>query len=179
MTIRSNKDNKKKSSEIKEWIVCITLAFVISLAVKEFIIFKVYIPSESMYPTIKKQDQLFVLKMYELDNLKRGDIIVFESEELNELLIKRLIGLPGDEISIENGKVTINGEVIKENYVKNNDFNYTGKFKVPDDKYFFLGDNRSNSKDSRYWINPYIEGEKIIGKALIRVYPFKDFGTIK
>lgn len=47
--------------------------------------------------------------MYELDNLKRGDIVVFKSEELNDLLIKRLIGLPGDEISIDNGKVTING----------------------------------------------------------------------
>lgn len=151
----------------------------VALAVKEFIIFKVYIPSESMFPTIKKYDQLFTLKIYKLDNLKRGDIIVFESKELNNLLIKRLIGLPGDEISIDNGKVTINGGVMEENYVKNNDFNYIGKFKVPENKYFFLGDNRSKSMDSRYWINPYIEGENIIGKALIRVYPFKDIGLIK
>ena len=162
-----------------EWVKCIVLALVLSLAIKEFFIFKVYIPSESMFPTIKKHDQLFVLKMYELDNLKRGDIVVFKSEELDDLLIKRLIGLPGDEISLDNGKVTINGEVIEENYVENNDFNYTGKFKVPDDKYFFLGDNRSNSNDSRYWNNHYIDSKDIIGKALIRVYPFKDFGSIK
>ena len=161
------------------WVKCIALALVLSLAIKEFVIFKVYIPSESMFPTIKKHDQLFVLKMYELDNLKRGDIVVFKSEELDDLLIKRLIGLPGDEISIDNGKVTINGEVIEENYVENNDFNYTGKFKVPDDKYFFLGDNRSNSNDSRYWNNHYIDSKDIIGKALIRVYQFKDFGSIK
>jgi len=128
------KRNKGKVSGNKTLILSSILVVLITLFINKFIIFRVYIPSESMYPTIKKHDYLMVLKLYKLDNLKRGDILVFESEELNDLLIKRLIGLPGDDINIENGKVMINGEVIEENYVENNEFNYTGKFKVPDNK---------------------------------------------
>ena len=173
------KRNKGKVSGNKTLILSSILVVLITLFINKFIIFRVYIPSESMYPTIKKHDYLMALKLYKLDNLKRGDILVFESEELNDLLIKRLIGLPGDEISITNGKVMVNGEIIEENYVENNEFDYTGKFKVPENKYFFLGDNRSNSNDSRYWNNHYIDSEDIVGKALIRIYPFKEFGTLK
>lgn len=179
MRIKRKDKNKSQVSEIKSWVLSSVLVLLMMLFINKFIIFRAYIPSESMFPTIKKHDQLIVLKLYKLDNLKRGDILVFESEELNDLLIKRLIGLPGDEISIINGKVIVNGEVIQENYVENNEFDYTGKFKVPDGKYFFLGDNRSKSNDSRYWNNHYIDSEDIVGKALIRVYPFKEFGTLK
>lgn len=179
MSIKRNDKNVMEASEIKTWILSIVLAVLMAFIINKFIIFIVYIPSESMFPTIKKHDQLIVLKLYKLDNLKRGDILVFESEELNDLLIKRLIGLPGDDISITNGEVMVNGEIIEESYVENNELQYFGKFKVPDGKYFFLGDNRSKSNDSRYWENNYIDSEDIVGKALIRIYPFKEFGTIK
>ena len=168
----------KKSNFITEWILPIALAFIIAILIKQFLIFKVYIPSGSMIPTINKGDHLFVSRVYNLDNIKRGDILVFNSEELNEKLIKRLIGLPGDEISIVDGQVSVNGEKLKEDYVKNND-DFSGEFKVPEDKYFFLGDNREISLDSRKWQNPYIDGKDIEAKAQIRVYPFSDFGSIK
>jgi signal peptidase I len=105
--------------------------------------------------------------------------LVFYSEEHKKQLIKRVIGLPGDKINISKGTVTINGEVLQEDYVKNNDLSYEGNFEVPENKYLFLGDNRSNSNDSRLWINPYIDEKDIEGKALLRVYPFKEFGTLK
>ena len=168
----------KKSNFITEWILPIALAFIIAILIKQFLIFKVYIPSGSMIPTINQGDHLFVSRVYNLDNIKRGDILVFNSEELNEKLIKRLIGLPGDEISIVDGEVSVNGEKLNEDYVKNND-GFDGTFKVPEGKYFFLGDNRANSFDSRKWQNPYIDGKDIEAKAQLRVYPLSDFGSIK
>ena len=110
--------------------------------------------------------------------MKRGDIIVFYSQEFSETFVKRLIGLPGDKIEIKNGIVFVNGEQLEEDYVKNKD-KYNGTFKVPEGKYFFLGDNRPNSKDSRLWKNPYVDSSDIKGKLQFRFYPFKDFGIVK
>ena len=86
--------------------------------------------------------------------------------------------IPGDKVVIKDGIVTVNGETLKENYIGTAD-NYSGEFEVPEGKYFFLGDNRYWSLDSRYWENPYIDGSKIKGKAQIKVYPWSEFGKIK
>ena len=89
----------------------------------------------------------------------------------------RLIGLPGDKIEIKDGIVFVNGDQLEEDYVKNI-YDYDGKFEVPEGKYFFLGDNRPHSNDSRFWKNPYIENRDIKGKVQFRFYPLKDFGWI-
>ena len=150
----------------------------LALLIKQFLIFKVYIPSGSMIPTLNEGDQLFVTRVYNLDNLKRGDILVFDSDELDDVLIKRLIGLPGDKIKIVSGTVYVNGEELEEDYVKNSD-HVSGEFEVPEGKYFFLGDNRAISYDARRWENPYIDGSDIRAKAQVRVYPFSDFGFVR
>lgn len=170
--------NKKFKYFFKEWGIPIVSAIIIAVLINKFLIFKAYIPSESMAPTINKDDRLIISRIYTPDSIKRGDILVFESKELQETLIKRVIGLPGDSITISEGIVTINGEILEEEYVKNNSFEYQGEFTVPSEKYLFLGDNRSNSNDSRFWINPYIDFTDIQGKAIIRIYPFKYFGRI-
>lgn len=174
------KGEKKVKSKnfLYEWIVPIISAIVIAVIINKFLIFKIFIPSGSMIPTINIDDRLFVTRIYNYDNLDRGDIIVFYSEEFQESMIKRLIGLPGDIVEIENGIVSVNGEKLSEDYIIEKD-NYTGYFEVPEEKYFFLGDNRSNSKDSRYWQDSYIDKENVEGKAQIRVYPLKDFGRVK
>ncbi|WP_370832423.1 signal peptidase I [Clostridium sp.] len=122
-------------------------------------------------------DRLFAIRIYNEETLNRGDLIIFYSEEKDELMIKRLIGLPNDNIIIENGIVSVNGEILKENYIENQDY-FTGEYTVPNGKYFFLGDNRVNSFDSRYWTNKYIDFNDINGKAFIKVFPFKDFEFI-
>lgn len=169
---------KKKKNFFFEWIVPIVVAVVVALLIKQFLIFKVYIPSPSMVPTLNVGDQLFVTRIYNLNKLKRGDIVVFHSEELNDTLIKRLIGLPGDSITIVDGKVSVNGEELDQSYVVNHD-EYYGEYNVPEGKYFFLGDNRPVSYDSRKWANPYVDGKDIIAKAQLKVYPFSDFGSIE
>lgn len=176
---KKRRSNKKKKGgavfTLLEWGITIVAALVISFLINKFLIFKVYIPSESMFPTLKVKDQLFVTKMYSKDSIQRGDILVFFSDEFNELLIKRVIGLPGDDVVVKaSGEVLVNGEVIEEKYVVQKDETaiYDLDFKVPDNKYFFLGDNRANSLDSRYWNDPYIDFEKIRGEARIIIYPF-------
>lgn len=172
------KEGKKKGNFFADWVIPICIAFVLAWVIREFAIYKVYIPSESMVPTLNVGDRLFVTRVYNPEHLKRGDVVVFHSDELNDDLIKRLIGLPGDHVSIRNGKVFVNGEELKEDYIGTPD-HLSGEYDVPQGKYFFLGDNRYYSKDSRYFKYPYIDADSIMGKAQIKVYPFSDFGRVK
>ena len=166
-----------KGSFFTEWIIPIIAAIGIAFLINKFLVYNVYIPSESMVPTLNVGDKLMVTRVYDTNKIKRGDIIVFFSEELDEVLIKRAIGIPGDHIKIHDGIVNVNGEDIKEEYVKNNE-EYDGDFDVPNNKFFFLGDNRNRSNDARRWINPFIDASNIQGKARIKFYPFKDFGSL-
>ncbi|WP_244833849.1 signal peptidase I [Clostridium sp. BJN0001] len=172
------KKNSRIIGFLKDWVMPIAIAFVLALCVNKFLIYNVSVPTSSMYPTIQIGDRLTIERVYNPSKIKRGDIIVFYSSELSDRLIKRVIGLPGDHIEINEGTVSINGDVIDEPYIQNN-MNYTGTFDVPDDSFFFLGDNRSNSKDSRFWINSYIKSSDIKGKAILRFYPFSRIGSIK
>ena len=153
-------------------------AISISTSKGMFSYFSVYIPSDAMVPTITKGDRLIVERIHNNDNLKRDDIVIFDSDELNITIIKRVIGLPGDHIVIHDGIVNINGNDIKEDFV-NKDSKYNGKFDVPEGNYFLLGDNRTKSADSRYWKNPYIAKESIKGIVTFRYYPFNKFGQLK
>jgi signal peptidase I len=172
-----NNKNSFIKNFVKDWIMPICAALIIAVLINKFIFFNVYVPTGSMIPTINENDKILVTRIYNPGNIKRGDIIVFYSEELQETLIKRAIGLPGDHIDIKDGVVSINGEVLKEDYVKNND-DFTGSFDVPKGKFFFLGDNRANSNDARLWINSYIDASEIKGEARFRFYPFNNMGIL-
>ena len=105
---------KQVSKKIfNEWIIPITLAIIIAMLINKFLFFNAYVPTGSMVPTINPNDKMVVTRIYNTNNIKRGDIIVFYSEELNEKLIKRAIGLPGDHIVIHDGIVNINGNDIR------------------------------------------------------------------
>ncbi|MBN1039864.1 signal peptidase I [Clostridium botulinum] len=171
-------EDSSKNSFIKEWGLTIISAVVIGLLLWKFLIYTVWITSGSMIPTLEVKDRLVATRVHNPENLNRGDIVIFDSDELKEILIKRLIGLPGDHIEIKNGIVSVNGEQLVEDYVKNNE-DYNRIFDVPQGEYFFLGDNRANSDDSRYWKNPYIKSEKIQGKAKVKIYPISDFKVYK
>jgi len=176
--IVKDKKNTKKST-IKEWIIDIAIVACIAVFVWNFVGYGVWITSPSMVPTLEVKDRLIVTRIHDYKNLKEGDIVLFRHEEFkDEILIKRLIGLPGDKIEIKNGVVFRNGEQLKEDYVKNNEI-YNRVFQVPEGKYFFLGDNRASSNDSRYWKNPYVDASQLEGKAKIKYYPIQQFEVYK
>nr|WP_312577913.1 signal peptidase I [Sedimentibacter sp.] len=165
---------------VKEWIIPILVALVIVLFLNKFVFILVTVPTGSMEDTIIPGDRLYVNEIFNIDNVQRGDILVFRSIELeNKRLVKRLIGLPGDTVEVkENGSVFVNGEKVDEPYV----IESTGQaktFNVPDNCYFFLGDNRPISYDARFWNNPYISADQIIGKVVFRFFPFNRMGTVK
>ena len=170
--------NNTKLNFFKDWIIPIIIAVILALLINKFLIFKVEVPTSSMEPTIKVGEKFLVTKVYKPENLKRGDIVVFNSKELDEIVIKRLIGLPGDEIRFDGTSVYVNGKKLDEPYVKN-PMEFYGTFKVPEGKYFFLGDNRANSNDARFWKNPYINGDQILGKAQVKIYPFNEIGFLQ
>ena len=166
----------------KEWILPFGLEILALLLIVKFIFFIAIVPSGSMEPTIQERSALFTLRVHDLEKLERGDVIVFEAEtpELaGTTLIKRLIGLPGDHVEIdENGAMTINGEVQSEDYVV---YQYAipSVFDVPEGHYLFMGDNRANSLDSRYWSDPYVSAESRQGRAVFALFPFSHVGKLR
>ena len=125
--------------------------------------------SSSMKPTVKKGDFVLANKLaYLFENPCRGDVIVFYSKEYDRVMIKRVIGVEGDEISFANGRVYINGCAYEEPYLKSDMVTFAMKnFSVPKDTVFVMGDNRLNSSDSRYWVQPYISLKDVYGKVFL------------
>lgn len=135
-----------------------------------------YIPSESMTPTLQVGDRIIVEKLsYRLRSPQRGDIVVFSatpelrSQNLKDDLVKRIIGLPGDTIVIQAGKVFLNGKRIAEPYLQEPPNYSYGSATVPQNQYFVLGDNRSHSYDSHLW--GFLPKQNLIGHATVRFYP--------
>lgn len=170
---------------MKEWIKDIVIAIVIALIVVQFIK-PTIVKESSMEPNFYENDYLFVSKQsYTFSEPKRGDVVVVHSSLLQEngdekLLIKRIVGLPGDEIDIADGKVYINGEELTEDYTKEGYTNgEISGFVVPDGEVFCMGDNRRVSIDSRSPEVGAIDVDEIVGKVVLRLYPFNKIGFIK
>lgn len=164
---------------IKEWALPVFIAVGLAFLINKYIFFNVGVPTRSMYPTITPGDKIFVLRTYSQSSIERGDILVFDSKELGKRLIKRVIGLPGETVEINgDGSVYIDGEYLEEDYVSSFS-DITGTFKIPEDSYLFLGDNRGDSVDARSWNDPYINFNDIQGEAKFIIYPFNRFGKFK
>lgn len=164
---------KLKFSKYKlQIIIPIIIAFFISLIINIFG-FRVIIPTNSMYPTIKEGESFIARRVRNSDEIKRGDILAFYSNELSKLLVKRVIGLPGDKVFIDGQDVYVNDTLLIEDYINKEYSNESFYFEVPTGEYLFLGDNRNNSIDSRYWKEPYIKFEDIKGKLIYRFFPLQ------
>ena len=165
-------------NKIKEIIPYLIIILVVVL-IRTFIITPIRVDGMSMYSTLNDGDILF-LEKYD-KNFKRYDIVVFKNGK--DRLIKRVIGLPGDQIEYKNNKLYINGNYEEEKFLTNNqktfDFNIKdiGYKRIPKGYYFVLGDNRTNSTDSR--ILGLIKQDRIQGKANFTVLPLSKFGRIE
>ena len=139
----------------------------------------------SMEPKLSSEDNLIVDKItYRFHDPERYDIIVFPFRyEDNTFYIKRIIGLPGETVQIdEEGNILIDGEVLPEGYgreVIDNPGRAYEEIQLGDDEYFVMGDNRNNSTDSRDPSVGNIRRDEIIGRAWLRIWPFDKFGLIK
>lgn len=161
--------------EVFSWIVVIALAILFSLFLNRVILINAEVPTGSMENTIMPGDKLIGSRLaYLRKDPQRGDIIIFRyPDDEAQIYVKRIIGLPGETVTIEDGKVYIEGVELKEDYLKEEWTVSTGPytFEVPENSYLMMGDNRNNSWDARFWRNTYVTRDKILGKALYRYWP--------
>lgn len=165
-----------KKKIVLDWIATLVLAVLLSLVIRTYVAEARWIPSTSMLPTLKIGDRLIIDKVsFKLNGIKRGDIVVFHAppaSRLDEVMIKRVIGLPGETVSIKNGTVYINGTPLDEPYELEKPREDFKPFTVPDNSLFVMGDNRNNSFDSRFW--GVVPTDLVIGKAMVRFYPLEN-----
>lgn len=170
-------------ARLLEGVDSIIWAGVVALILIHFVVRSFYIPSESMQPTLQVNDFILVNEMvYDFSDPSRGDIVVFHPPPEEQVivpgvkqqppidLIKRVVGLPHDVLEIKNGVLFLNGEALNEPYIKEPIFEPFAPTMVPEGHIFVMGDNRNNSRDSRY-IMP-IPYKNLVGRAELIFYPF-------
>ena len=166
-------------------IETILVALVLAIVLYLFIMTPHEVVGNSMHPTYKNGEFLMANKItYKVSQPKRGDVVIFKFSDTQDF-IKRIIGIPGDELMIKDGKIYINNQLLDESKYLNasvitngGSYMHEGQtITVPDDKYFVCGDNRTNSSDSREF-GP-IEKDRIKGKAWIVYFPFTEFRIVQ
>ena len=174
-----------------DWAVTIVGAVVVVLALKTWVITPYRIPSPSMEPALHcarptpgclahfSDRGLACRVCYWFSSPARGDIVVFHAPKdacgVGGTFVKRLIGLPGETVAERNGRVFVDGKSLVERYVKYRD-RRTGVWHVPNGSYFFMGDNRAESCDSREWGS--VPRDSIIGKLIVLYWPLDRVGTV-
>lgn len=189
---RRRRRRRSATRNAVEWAVVLVGALAVALVVKTWLFQAFYIPSSSMEPTLAIGDRVLVNKLdYDIGEIRRGHIVVFNrpddwtTGDIDDL-IKRVVGLPGDEISSRDGRLFVNGAPLDEPWLPDDVVGRTPAFDqqsgcVPsctldDDEVFVLGDNRGNSSASNVY-GP-VEYDDIVGRAVIRVWPLGSFGGI-
>lgn len=166
-----------RTRQILENVFYIGIAIVLALLIQRFIARPFIVNGSSMLPTLHSSEYIIIDQVkYKFNDIERGDVVVFRAPpEPNKFYIKRIIGLPNETVKISNGKVTIinkeypEGFQLNENHIKyttNTDLTY----KVPNENYFVMGDNRAESFDSKDWGS--LPKEEIRGRAWLRLFPF-------
>ena len=130
------------------------------------------VSGNSMFPELHSKDRLLIDKTaYDHKDPERGDVVVFSEPRTDKMLIKRIIGVPGDHIVIRNGEVKINGVTGNDDYTADGATDGNVDLVVPEGRYFMLGDNRLHSKDSRAPVVGCVPRDAIMGKVSVRLYP--------
>lgn len=195
----SDKKEKKKEKEKVDpkkeffsWVRIFVVAIALALCINNFLIINANVPSGSMENTIMTGSRMIGLRTaYWFKEPQRGEIIIFKyPDDESENFVKRVIGLPGEKVTIKDSKIYINDskEPLKETYLKEDWYWENGSeesggelvYQVPEDSYFVLGDNRNNSNDSRLWTTTnYVSKSKIIAKAEFVYWPWKVKGMLE
>ncbi len=173
-------------ARVIEFIQTLVIFLAIGTAIYLFIAQPHRVSGQSMYPTLENGDYILTNKIgYTLGEPQRRQIIVFREPRDESLdFIKRIIGVPGDRLKIQYGKIYLNGSLLNESYLDSNVTTLPASFLregqeiiIPDDRYLVLGDNRLASSDSREW--GFITRDEIIGQAFFRYWPLYSIGLIQ
>lgn len=178
---KQNETRRNNRDEIMSWVKMIISAFIIAFILRTFVFQMALVNQISMEPTLHEGQMLIISKInYLVGEPQRGEIIVLKDNVENKLLIKRVIGLPGENIDLRNGKVFINDKELSPDYTKAPTYPYTQEsWKIPQGEYFVLGDNREHSRDSRAENVGLIDRKNIVGRAVFRLWPFNKLGALK
>ncbi len=178
---------EKKKHWLREWVESIVIALAVALFIRAFIVEAFKIPSGSMKPTLEIKDRIFVNKMvYRFNDIASGDIVVFRyPKDTKRYFVKRLIAKGGDEVGIKDGNIIVNGNILKEPDIFENNYYYNAAeygaqdqiITVPENQYYVLGDNSAFSKDSRYW--GFVPRKNIVGKVFVRFWPLWRVGLVR
>ena len=183
----AKKKPKTKKENIMEWIKDLLIAAIAALIILELLM-PTIVRQHSMENTLNQNDYVFVSKRSYTwfgQEIKRGDIITFMSDletgdGQKKMLVKRVIGLPGESVEIKGGSVFINGVALEEDYTRDG---YTegemSEVTVPEGHIFVLGDNRQNSTDSRSKSVEFVSIDRIKGKVIFRLFPLNKIGVVK
>lgn len=183
MSETTQSEEKKSNSLVKEilsWVKIVVAAFLIAFVLTHFIIVNAKVPTGSMENTIPTGSRIVGSRLtYKFSDPERLDIVIFKAPDSpEENYVKRLIGLPGETVKINDAVITIettDGKTIEldEDYLKEEWFDSTGpyEFEIPEDCYLMLGDNRNYSNDARKWKNTYVKRDAILGKVEFMYYP--------
>ena len=202
----THRENSNEENPWVESIKTIGLSVILAIGIRQFVAEARYIPSGSMLPTLQINDRFIIDKLgYQFKDPERGDIVVFNptnelKTQYKDAFIKRIVGLPGDRVELNNGRVYVNNKVVEETYVASNSnpaeletrkVNHqqtridvcppnkrflSQPVTVPPKSYLVMGDNRNHSYDGRCW--GFVPYENIIGRAIFRFWPFNSLGTI-
>jgi len=168
-------------AELKSWFRDIFFAFVTAIFIVVFVIQPVKVEGTSMQPRLVDQERIFVNRfIYRFADIHRGDVVVFwYPKDKTKSFIKRVVGVPGDEVEIRYGLVYVNGEQISEPYLEPEfqDHDSLQKETVPPDQYFVLGDHRNSSNDSRNW--GFVPKDLIYGRAIFSYWPMSRVGPVE
>ena len=164
------------------WVRDLAFSVLIAVILIVFIYQPVKVEGTSMMPTLTDQERIFINKFtyhFGLGKIERGDMVVFWFPlDPTKSYIKRVIGVPGDTVSIDAGQVFVNGQSLAEPYVPEDYHDRVSweEHRVPPDEYFVLGDHRSSSSDSRTW--GFVKRDAIYGKAVFVYWPLKSLGRL-
>lgn len=178
-------DSFEWKKEVKSFLFTLLITVALVFVLKNYIIINATVPTGSMENTIMPDDNILGYRLaYLSEGPERGDVIFFYfPDDESQKFVKRVIGLPGETITILDGKIYIgnSSEPLDEPYLKEEWTRGVGPyvFQIPEDSYLCLGDNRNNSRDARDWNNPYVKKEKIIGKAIFTYFPINRWGVVE
>jgi signal peptidase I len=165
---------------LRGWARDLFVAAGLAAVIIVFLYQPVKVEGTSMSPLLVDQERIFINKfVYRFGAVERGDVVVFwYPRDRTKSFIKRVVGLPGEQVEIRRGRVFVNGEALEETYLvtPGSDASYHGPVQVPEGHYFVLGDHRSSSNDSRLF-GPVSES-LIYGKAVFAYWPVDRFGAI-